>query len=287
VFEIIPAIDLSDGRCVRLVQGDFDRATVYGDDPPAMARRWADAGASRIHVVDLDGSKAGRPLQLPAIEQIVAAVDVPVQLGGGMRSLPDIEAAFAAGLERVIIGTAAIEDPTFLDAALERFGERIVVGIDARDGMVAVRGWLDTSSTGALDLARNVAARGARTIVYTDIGQDGTLAGPNLDAMRRMAEAVPDVAVIASGGVGKLDDVLALADTGTVGAIVGKAIYAGTLDLREAIQRVAALSPGQRKLPTGIAATKNPVDIASAPPLPHAGEGAVGPWGGPKGGAPW
>jgi len=247
VFEIIPAIDLRDGRCVRLVQGDFDRATVYGDDPPTMARRWADAGAKRIHVVDLDGSKAGRPVQLPVIERTVAAVDVPVQLVGGIRSLPDVEAALAVGLDRVIVGTAAIEDPVFLDTALARFGERIVVGIDARDGMVAVRGWLDTSSVGALDLARDVAARGARTIVYTDIGQDGTLAGPNLDAMRGMAEAVPDVAVIASGGVGTLEHVLALAETGTVGVIVGKAIYAGTLDLRDAIERVAALSaPGSR-----------------------------------------
>jgi phosphoribosylformimino-5-aminoimidazole carboxamide ribotide isomerase len=240
VFEIIPAIDLRGGRCVRLVHGDFDRETVYGDDPAAMARRWVEAGANRVHVVDLDGSKVGRPLHLAVVEQIVGAVSVPVQLGGGLRSLPDVEAAFAAGVARVILGTAAIEDPAFLDAAVERFGERIVVGIDARDGMVAVRGWLDTSTTGALDLARDVARRGVRTIVYTDIGQDGTLAGPNLDSMQRMAEAVPEVDVIASGGVGRVEDIVALAETGTVGVIVGKALYAGTVDLGEAIQRLAA-----------------------------------------------
>ena len=243
MFEIIPAIDLRGGRCVRLVHGDFDRETVYGDDPAAMARRWTGAGAGRIHVVDLDGSKAGQPLQLAAVEHIVDAVSVPVQLGGGLRSLPDLDAAFAVGVDLVILGTAAIEDPAFLDAALARYGERIVVGIDARDGMVAVRGWLDTSSTGALDLARDVAGRGTRTIVYTDIGQDGTLAGPNLDAMRRMAEAVPEVQVIASGGVGRVPRTSSRSPDGAVGVIVGKSLYAGTVDLRDAIERLASV-PG-------------------------------------------
>lgn len=242
MFEVIPAIDLRGGQCVRLVQGDFDRATVYGDDPPGMARRWAAAGATRVHVVDLDGSKAGQPLQLDVVGAIVQAVALPVQLGGGLRRLADIEAAFAAGVSRVILGTAALEDPAFLDAALARYAERVAVGIDARDGRVAVRGWLDVSDVAALDLAARVAERGARTIVYTDIGRDGMLTGPNLEAMHQMAEAVPDVDVIASGGVGKLDDVLALLDTGVRGVIVGKAIYTGDLDLGEAIRRVDAAS---------------------------------------------
>ena len=241
MFEVIPAIDLRDGRCVQLAQGDFNRSTVFGDDPPAMARRWAAAGATRIHVVDLDGSKAGAPAQLPIVAQIAAAVDLPVQLGGGIRSLADVEAAFASGIDRVILGTAALEDPEFLQTALDRFGKRIVVGIDARDGRVAVRAWSDVSSTDALELARRVAERQPGAIVYTDISRDGMLSGPNVEAMRRMVEAVPAVPVIASGGVGKLDDVLALARTGAVGAILGTSIYTSDVDLAEAIERVRIL----------------------------------------------
>jgi phosphoribosylformimino-5-aminoimidazole carboxamide ribotide isomerase len=243
VFEIIPAIDLQGGRCVRLVQGDFDRSTVYGDDPPAMARRWEAAGATRIHVVDLDGAKAGGPRQLPVVAEIVKAVRVPVQVGGGMRTIEDIEAAVSVGVERVMVGTRAIESPEFVDRALARFGERVGVGIDAKDGRVAVRGWVDVSDVDALDLARSMEQRGVRTIVYTDIARDGMLTGPNVAAMQRMAEAVPGVAVIASGGVGALGDVLDLAETGTVGVIVGKAIYTGNVDLREAIQALAARAP--------------------------------------------
>jgi phosphoribosylformimino-5-aminoimidazole carboxamide ribotide isomerase len=240
VFEIIPAIDLQGGRCVRLIQGDFDRATVYGDDPPGIARRWEAAGASRIHVVDLDGAKAGGPRQLPIVAEIVKAVGVPVQLGGGMRTIDDIAAALAVGVDRVVIGTRAIEDPSMVDDALTRFGQRIGVGIDAREGRVAVRGWVDVSDVDALDLARSMAKRGVTTIVYTDIARDGMLNGPNVDAMRRMAEAVPGVSVIASGGVGSLGDVLKLADTGTAGVVVGKAIYTGNVDLAEAIRKLTA-----------------------------------------------
>jgi phosphoribosylformimino-5-aminoimidazole carboxamide ribotide isomerase len=243
VFEIIPAIDLQGGQCVRLVQGDFDRSTVYGDDPPAMAQRWEAAGATRIHVVDLDGAKAGGPRQLPVVAEIVKAVRVPVQLGGGMRTIDDIEAAVGVGVERVMVGTRAIESPEFVDRALARFGERVGVGIDAKDGRVAVRGWVDVSDVDALDLARSMEQRGVRTIVYTDIARDGMLSGPNVTAMQRMAEAVPGVAVIASGGVGALGDVLDLAETGTVGVIVGKAIYTGNVDLREAIRALAARAP--------------------------------------------
>ena len=242
MFEIIPAIDLQGGRCVRLVQGDFDRSTVYGDDPAGMARRWEAAGASRIHVVDLDGAKKGGPCQLEIVREIVQAVRVPVQLGGGMRTVDDIAAAVAVGVDRVMVGTKAIEDPSFVDTALARFGERVGVGIDARDGRVAVRGWVDVSDVDALDLARSMAARGVRTIVYTDISRDGMLIGPNVDAMRKMAEAVPSVAVIASGGVGAPADIMELASTGTVGVIVGKAIYTGNVDLAEAIQSIRALA---------------------------------------------
>jgi phosphoribosylformimino-5-aminoimidazole carboxamide ribotide isomerase len=243
VFEIIPAIDLQGGQCVRLVQGDFAQSTVYGDDPPAMARRWEAAGATRIHVVDLDGAQAGGPRQLPVVAQIVKAVQVPVQLGGGMRTIEDIEAAVNVGVERVMVGTRAIESPEFVEQALARFGERVGIGIDAKDGRVAVRGWVDVSDVDALNLARSMERRGVRTIVYTDIARDGMLIGPNVTAMQRMAEAVPGVAVIASGGVGALGDVLDLAGTGTVGVIVGKAIYTGNVDLREAIQALAARAP--------------------------------------------
>jgi phosphoribosylformimino-5-aminoimidazole carboxamide ribotide isomerase len=250
VFEVIPAIDLQGGRCVRLVQGDFDRSTVYGDDPPGMARRWEAAGATRLHVVDLDGAKEGGPRQLATVAEIVKAVSVPVQLGGGMRTVQDIAAALAVGVERVMVGTRAIEAPEFVDEALARFGSRVGVGIDARDGRVAVRGWVDVSDVDALDLARSMAARGVTTIVYTDIARDGMLIGPNVEAMRRMAEAVPEVGVIASGGVGRPGDILDLSSTGTVGVIVGKAIYTGNVDLAEAIRSLAAQhahQPAQRQ----------------------------------------
>jgi len=244
VFEVIPAIDLKDGQAVRLIQGDFDRATVFGDDPPGIARRWQEAGARRLHVVDLDGSKAGGPAQLDVVAAIVQAVSIPVQLGGGMRAMEHLEAGFAAGLERAILGTAAVNDAAFVDRAIERFGEKIVGGIDARDGKVATRGWIETSTVDALDLARDLARRGVRTIVYTDISRDGMLQGPNLDAMQAMVAAVPDVAVIASGGVSDLGDLVALAELGAAGAIVGKAIYTGALDLASAIEHLAALEGG-------------------------------------------
>jgi len=242
VFEVIPAIDLQGGRCVRLVQGDFERSTVYGDDPSSMARRWEGSGAGRIHVVDLDGAKEGGPRQLATVAEIVKAVRVPVQLGGGLRTVEDIEAALALGVDRVMVGTRAIEAPEFVDEALARFGARLGIGIDARDGRVAVRGWVDVSDVDALDLARSMAERGIKTIVYTDIGRDGMLIGPNVEAMRRMAEAVPEVGVIASGGVAQLADILELAQTGTVGVIVGKAVYTGNVDLAEAISAVTAAS---------------------------------------------
>jgi phosphoribosylformimino-5-aminoimidazole carboxamide ribotide isomerase len=236
VFEVIPAIDLKDGRCVRLVQGDFERATVFGDDPPAVARHWQAEGARRIHVVDLDGARNGTPAQLGIVRAIARAVDVPVQLGGGLRTAADVAAAFETGIDRAILGTAAFEDRGLLDRSLDRFGERIAVGIDARDGRVAVRGWLELSGADALSFARKLAAHGLRTIVYTDIARDGMLQGPNIAAIERMVEAVSGVEVIASGGVSRPEDLLALSRTGARAAIVGTALYAGAVDLRAALE---------------------------------------------------
>jgi phosphoribosylformimino-5-aminoimidazole carboxamide ribotide isomerase len=238
VFEVIPAIDVKGGRCVRLVQGDFDRATDFGGDPVATARRWEAGGARRIHVVDLDGARAGRPCQLRLVADVVKRVGVPVQLGGGVRTLADVEAALESGLDRVIIGTAILEHPEVLDAALERFGERVVAGVDARDGRVAARAWADTSDVDAYQLAHALERRGVRTIVYTDIASDGMLLGPNLEAMRKMVEAAPTVEVIASGGVAEIGDLERLRNLGASGAIVGKALYTGAIDLCQAITRM-------------------------------------------------
>lgn len=240
MFRVIPAIDLQGGRAVQLAQGDFERSTVFGDDPPAVARRWEAAGAELVHVVDLDGAREGGPRQLSLVGQIVRAIGVPVQLGGGLRSADDVEAAFAEGVAQVVLGTAALEDAALLDASVERFGERIAVGIDARDGRVAIRGWRDLSDRDALGFAQALATRGVRTIVYTDIVRDGMLGGPNVAATGRMVAAVPEVEVIASGGVSRPDDLLALAGTGARGAIVGTAIYTGAVDLAKAIELCSA-----------------------------------------------
>ncbi len=230
---VIPAIDLRGGRCVRLLQGDFARETVYGDDPVQMALRWQAAGATMLHVVDLDGAKAGFPAQAAIVSAIAGALTIPVELGGGLRSLDHLEAAFAGGVARVVLGTAAIEDRDLLTAALERWGaERIVLGLDAREGMVATRGWTETTAVRATELATELAAFGVRHVVYTDIGRDGTLHEPNYTALREMAE-VSGLAVIASGGVARREHLVALAAVpGVEAAIVGRAIYTGDVTLR-------------------------------------------------------
>jgi phosphoribosylformimino-5-aminoimidazole carboxamide ribotide isomerase len=229
---VIPAIDLRGGRCVRLYQGDYDRETVVGDDPVAMARHWQAAGARLLHVVDLDGARAGAPAQLALVRAICAALTIPVQVGGGLRTAADVAATLAAGAARVIIGTAALDDPALVDGLLARHGpERIVLGLDARDGRVASRGWLATSEVDASTLAAAMAARGILTAVYTDIGRDGTLTGPNVAATAALARA-SGLAVIASGGVTRRTDLAALAATpGIAGAIVGRALYTGDLQL--------------------------------------------------------
>ncbi|HET8631016.1 MAG TPA: 1-(5-phosphoribosyl)-5-[(5-phosphoribosylamino)methylideneamino]imidazole-4-carboxamide isomerase [Thermomicrobiales bacterium] len=235
---VIPAIDLRGGRCVRLLQGDFARETVYGDDPLAMARRWQDAGAPYLHLVDLDGARAGRPAQAAIIGEIARALTIPVQAGGGLRTLDDIAGALDGGLARVVLGTAALEDRALLAAALDRWGaERVVVGLDARDGLVATHGWRATSATRATDLARELAALGVRRVLYTDIARDGTLAAPNEAALGELA-ACADLAVLASGGVADRAHLAALAAIpGVEAAIVGRALYTGDV----------ALGPGEWK----------------------------------------
>ena len=229
---VIPAIDLRGGRCVRLLQGDFARETVYGDDPVQMALRWQTAGAMMLHVVDLDGAKAGYPAQAAIVSAIARALTIPVELGGGLRSLDHLAAAFAGGVARVVLGTAAIEDRGLLTAALDRWGaDRIVLGLDAREGLVATHGWIETTGVRATELAIGLAALGVRHVVYTDIGRDGTLHEPNYAALREMAET-SGLAVIASGGVARREHLAALAAIpGVEAAIVGRAIYTGDVTL--------------------------------------------------------
>ena len=240
---VIPAIDLKDGRCVRLVQGRKDRETVFSDDPAAVAARFVALGAERIHVVDLDGAFEGRPRNWPSLERIVAAAGgVPVQTGGGIRSLEAIEHVLGLGVDRVILGTVALKDPGLVRDAVARFGsERVLVGIDARNGRVAVEGWVEESELGAVELAALMKDAGVREIVFTDIGRDGMLTGPNVESLLPLLET--GLSVIASGGVSSVDDLVRLAgyaDRGLSGAIVGKAIYTGNVKLDEAIAAVRA-----------------------------------------------
>jgi phosphoribosylformimino-5-aminoimidazole carboxamide ribotide isomerase len=231
---LYPAVDLKEGKCVRLMQGRFDRMTEYGDDPVAMARKWASLGAEALHVVDLDGARSGTAGNREIIKAMAAAVRIPVQTGGGVRTAADVEELLAAGLARVILGTAAVKDRKMVKTMLETYGNRIIIGIDAKDGLVAVEGWESGSGLEAVAFAREMAALGAKTVIYTDIATDGTLAGPNLIAMKEMIDA-SGLEVIASGGVGSVTDLVALKEIGAAGAITGKAIYTGAIDLAEAL----------------------------------------------------
>jgi phosphoribosylformimino-5-aminoimidazole carboxamide ribotide isomerase len=231
-MDVIPAIDLLEGRCVRLYQGDYARSEVFNEDPVAVARQWVEQGATRLHVVDLDGAKVGHPVNRQAIAAIAEAVSVPVQVGGGLRDAESVADLFSLGVRYAILGTVAVEKPD------------LVVGIDARNGKVATRGWLETSEVEAVELAQRMAQLGAAAIIYTDIHRDGTLQGPNLDALREVAGAI-DIPAIASGGVSSLTDVLsllALEPLGVSGMIVGRAIYTGDIVLKEAVQ---AVGPGR------------------------------------------
>lgn len=239
-FTIYPAIDIRGGRCVRLIQGDYNQETVYNDDPVAVAAGFAEQGASYVHLVDLDGAKAGQPVNHELIGRIASQLNIPVQVGGGLRTLADVEKLLGLGVSRLIIGTAAIEDRHFTETVLGTYGDRVAIGIDARNGYVATRGWLETSEVKAEELAAELASKGAETFIFTDISRDGMMQGPNIEAIAAIAQA-SGKQVIASGGVTVLDDLVKLAERrneGISGAIVGKAIYTGKIDLKEALQTI-------------------------------------------------
>jgi phosphoribosylformimino-5-aminoimidazole carboxamide ribotide isomerase len=234
---VIPAIDLKEGKCVRLEQGLMDKDTVFNDNPAAQARAWQDQGAELLHIVDLDGAFAGEPKNRAAIEAIIGAITIPSQLGGGIRDIETIEAYLALGLSRVIIGTAAQRNPELVREACARFPGQIVVGIDAKNGMVAVQGWAEVTDITAVDLARKFEDCGVAAIIYTDISRDGMLQGPNLEATKALAEAV-SIPIIASGGVSSLKDIenlMAIEASGVTGVITGKAVYTGAIKLTEAV----------------------------------------------------
>jgi phosphoribosylformimino-5-aminoimidazole carboxamide ribotide isomerase len=238
---VIPAIDLKDGRCVRLAQGDFQRVTVYSEDPVEIAEQWRAQGAQRIHVVDLDGSLAGSPRNMAVVLEMVKAVPIPVELGGGIRDMRTIDFYIQNGVQWVILGTAALRNQAFVQDACREFSGRIIVGIDARNGLVAVQGWTEKTSEPAADIARRYEDYGLAAIVYTDIQRDGMETGVNFEATRILAEAV-NIPIIASGGVAGIRDIeqaLILEPVGVVGIIVGKALYTGGLNLKTAVDRTA------------------------------------------------
>jgi phosphoribosylformimino-5-aminoimidazole carboxamide ribotide isomerase len=245
--QIYPAIDLRGGQCVRLRQGDYNQETVFGDDPAAAARRWVAAGATWLHLVDLDGAKQGQPVNGPSVRRIVEAAGVPCQLGGGLRSDEDIVTALGWGVERVILGTRALKEPSWLECVSRRFLGKIVLGIDAKQGQVATDGWEETSSRSALDLARQCAAWPLAALVYTDISRDGMLEGPNFDALAEMARTI-SLPVIASGGVTTLDDVRRLVAIGLPGCIIGRALYEGRIDLASAIEAAGVSGQGSEAI---------------------------------------
>lgn len=229
---IYPAIDIKGGKCVRLTQGLKDQEKVYYDWPQEVARLWQEKGARWLHVVDLDGAFGGRARNYEIVKEMVTSATIPIQIGGGIRSLENIEAWLALGIKRVILGTKALEDPVMLKEALKRFSEEIVVSIDAKNGLVTTEGWVKTSSIKAVDFAMRLEAQGVRRIVYTDISRDGMLSGPNFEALENLKGAV-GLEIIASGGISSLKDLTALQRMGIKGAIVGKALYEGRIDLAE------------------------------------------------------
>jgi len=232
---IIPSIDIKDGKCVRLYQGDFERLTVYDDDPAAVARRWAEQGAQLLHVVDLDGARAGHPVNTHVIVEIVQSAGVPVQIGGGLRDEPAVLAALGLGVARVVLGTAAVQQPDLIERLVARYGDEIAVGVDARNGIVATDGWTEESQVTAPDLVAHMAALGVRRVIYTDISRESTLSEPNYAATAALVR--PDGPnIIASGGVGKLEHLRQLAGIGVEAAIVGRALYTGDIRLAEAIE---------------------------------------------------
>jgi phosphoribosylformimino-5-aminoimidazole carboxamide ribotide isomerase len=239
-MEIIPAIDLRNGKCVRLYQGDYGQETIFSDDPVSVALRWQSEGARRLHIVDLDGAAKGEPSNLEAIEDIIAAIDIPVQVGGGIRSIETIEQLYATGVERAILGTVAVEKPDLVKEACQRFSDRIIISIDARDRWVATRGWLQKSTVTASELAGKMIELGAMRFIYTDISRDGTLTSPNFEAIAELLSEV-SVPVIAAGGISSVSHLTKLAEIGVEGAIVGKAIYTDDVKLSEAFKAIREL----------------------------------------------
>jgi len=237
--EVIPAIDLRGGKCVRLRQGDYSQETVFSDDPASTARRWAELGAPRLHVVDLDGARHGRPMHLQMVSDIVRSAGVPCQLGGGLRTLADLGRAFALGLDRVVIGTQALKRPEWFAQMTRAFPGRLLLGVDAKAGRVASEGWLEVADIQAVDLVRQFAELPLAGVIYTDIHRDGMLAGPNYETLASLASVV-DVPLIASGGVTTVDDVRKLARLRLAGCIVGRALYDGRLGLPEALAAAAS-----------------------------------------------
>lgn len=237
-MEIIPAIDLKDGKCVRLYQGNFAQATIYGDDPVAVAQQWVAQGATRLHVVDLDGARSGHPVNTDAVLAIARAIDVPIQLGGGLRTAADIAAVLALGVTRVILGTVAVQDPALVERLVSRFGDQIIIGVDARNGQVAITGWTELAHVHATDLVDQMTRIGVQRIIYTDIARDGTLTEPNYAATAALVQPAGP-AIIASGGVSHIDHLRRLATTGVEAVIIGRALYTGAVDLPTALAAFA------------------------------------------------
>ncbi|MBC2011881.1 1-(5-phosphoribosyl)-5-[(5-phosphoribosylamino)methylideneamino]imidazole-4-carboxamide isomerase [Listeria marthii] len=231
-MQIFPAIDLKNGQCVRLFQGDFSKTTVINEDPIAQAKAFATDGATYLHIVDLDGALEGRPVNLEIIQKMQTAAKIPVQVGGGIRSMAQVDYYLESGIDRVIIGSAALTDPDFLHAAVQKYGSKIAAGIDAKNGFVATSGWLDVSQVSYLDLAKRMEDMHVETIIYTDISRDGTLTGPNLEQMAALQKHV-SINLIASGGVSSRADLEALVELGLYGAIAGKALYNGNISMSD------------------------------------------------------
>lgn len=233
-MKLYPAIDLKDGKCVRLLQGDYNEVTVYGENPGEMAKKWECLGGDFLHIVDLDGAKAGKEINGEAIRQIVEAINIPIELGGGIRSIEDISLQLSRGVHRVILGSAAIKNRALVKEALDTFGpDKIVVGVDAKGGMVAVEGWLEVTDTSALVFCQELEKMGVQTVIYTDIAKDGMMQGPNIEETKKLVKET-HLDIVASGGVSSLEDLKALEKIGVYGAIIGKAIYTGAIDLEEA-----------------------------------------------------
>ncbi|MCL0059121.1 1-(5-phosphoribosyl)-5-[(5-phosphoribosylamino)methylideneamino]imidazole-4-carboxamide isomerase [Dehalococcoidia bacterium] len=243
-MEIIPAIDLRNGRCVRLYQGDYSREMVFSEDPVAVALRWQGAGAKRLHLVDLDGAAAGEMCNSPTIEEIVCRVQIPVQLGGGIRQIETINHLLDSGVSRAILGTAVIEDPGLVEEACRRFDERIIVSIDAREGFVRGHGWKERGRLTVNEVIREMVRRGVKRFIYTDIARDGTLSGPNFEEIAKVI-AQAEAPVIAAGGIASVEHLRRLAGLGAEGAIIGRAIYTGDIDLEEALSAIKECS-GQK-----------------------------------------